>query len=177
MQLCEKQWSWWIRINRRMPAPASSSQEHPLVLVACSGWRDSLALAAVAHEALTPRGYHVGAVVVNHQLQEASHSVAERTARTCTHIGLSPCASYPSTFPPRAGLGSDARDARYAALASTAKELNAACVLVAHTSNDVAETILMKLLRTPSPEALTGIARERHIHHMRFCSSPAGILT
>ena len=161
----------WVDSHKSQNASASpsSSQEHPLVLGACSGGRDSLALAAVAHEALTPRGYHVGAVVVNHQLQEASHSVAERTARTCTHIGLSPVRivsiNVPST---RAGLESDARDARYAALASTAKELNAACVLVAHTSNDVAETILMKLLRTPSPEALTGIARERHIHHMRF---------
>ena len=65
------------------------------VLVACSGGPDSLALAAVA--AYFARRGHVdghpvtvGAVVVDHQLQEGSAGVAAETARTLRDLGLAP---------------------------------------------------------------------------------------
>lgn len=70
-----------------------------LVLVACSGGADSLALAAaLAHEA--PRvgrsvrarahGVRAGAVVVDHGLQEGSDDVAARAAEQCRGLGLDP---------------------------------------------------------------------------------------
>jgi tRNA(Ile)-lysidine synthase len=61
-----------------------------LVLVACSGGADSLALAAaVAFEA--PRvALSAGAVIVDHDLQEGSRAVAERAADQCRGLGLGP---------------------------------------------------------------------------------------
>ena len=61
-----------------------------LVLVACSGGSDSLALAAaVAFEA--PRaGLLAGAVIVDHDLQEGSLAAAERAAEQCLWLGLVP---------------------------------------------------------------------------------------
>ncbi|MFD2793619.1 ATP-binding protein [Promicromonospora vindobonensis] len=70
-----------------------------LVLVACSGGADSLALAAsLAFEArrvgrsVRSRGHAVraGAVVVDHGLQEGSAEVAERAAEQCRSLGLDP---------------------------------------------------------------------------------------
>ncbi|MFD7023205.1 ATP-binding protein [Promicromonospora sukumoe] len=70
-----------------------------LVLVACSGGADSLALAAaVSFEArrvgksVRSRGHAVraGAVVVDHGLQEGSADVAERAAAQCRALGLDP---------------------------------------------------------------------------------------
>ena len=72
---------------RRALAPFGDGS---LVLVACSGGADSLALAAaVAFEA--PRaGLSAGAVVVDHDLQEGSLAVAERAADQCRGLGLAP---------------------------------------------------------------------------------------
>jgi tRNA(Ile)-lysidine synthase len=69
-----------------------SSPDGPLVLVACSGGPDSLALAAaVAFEA--PRlGVRAGAVTVDHGLQEGSAEQASRVAATLRGLGLDPVA-------------------------------------------------------------------------------------
>lgn len=86
-----------------------------LVLVACSGGADSLALAAAtAYEArrvgrsVRSRGYAVraGAVIVDHGLQPGSAQVAERAAAQCRALGLSPvevrAASWPASPRPAA---------------------------------------------------------------------------
>ena len=67
------------------PAP-----DAPLVLVACSGGRDSMALAAVAGIVCASWGIRCGAVVVDHRLQEHSDEVAQSAARRCCGLGLAP---------------------------------------------------------------------------------------
>src|SRR2546430_13475435 len=87
-----------------------------LVLAACSGGADSLALAAaLAHEA--PRqGLRGGGVTVDHGLQPGSAGRAASVAGVLTGLGLDPVANVAVTVPAGPGHGGPeaaARDARY----------------------------------------------------------------
>lgn len=130
----------------------------PLVLVACSGGRDSLACAAVAHIACGMRGLRCGAVVVDHRLQEGSARVARRAADDCEALGLAPVSVREvEVGSAPAGLEAAARTARYDALVDAARELQAAVVLLAHTRDDQAEGILIDLMRATGTDALAGM--------------------
>ena len=133
-----------------------------LVLVACSGGADSLALAAaVAFEA--PRiGLSAGAVIVDHGLQEGSAAVASRGADQCGRLGLDPVevvtvqvVSYGSG--PEAG----ARDARYKALEDVAERVGAVAVMLGHTRDDQAEQVLLGLARGSGARSLSGMPARR----------------
>lgn len=68
----------------------SSQQTGGLVLVACSGGADSLALAAAAAFEAPRAGLRAGAVVVDHGLQTGSGEVAREAACVCEGLGLDP---------------------------------------------------------------------------------------
>ncbi|MEO7754654.1 MAG: tRNA lysidine(34) synthetase TilS [Terracoccus sp.] len=137
-----------------------------LLLVACSGGPDSVALAAaLAFEA--PRaGLRAGAVVVDHQLQAGSDVVAADAAALCRGMGLDPVevtlAHVPTTG---AGLEADARTGRYAAISAVADRLGAELVLVGHTRDDQAEQVLLGLSRGSGARSLAGmpVRRDRFV--------------
>lgn len=136
-------------------APAEHA---PLVLVACSGGRDSLALALVAAKVCAMFGVRCGAVIVDHQLQEDSANVAQRTARVCEDAGLHPVTvRRVQVVDAGTGLEDAARTARYEAIVDEARRCGAAAVLLAHTQTDQAETVLMGVLRTVGVDAVVGI--------------------
>lgn len=140
----------------------ADAPECGLVLVACSGGTDSLALAAaLAFEA--PRaGRRAGAVVVDHGLQEGSAEVAERAAQTCRDLGLDPVEVARAEVPVTgAGLEADARSARYEAISAVADRLGACIVLVGHTRDDQAEQVLLGLSRGSGARSLSGMPRRR----------------
>ena len=58
------------------------------VWVACSGGPDSLALAAAASFVGHKQGYLVGAIVVDHGLQENSAAISERAAAQAAKAGI-----------------------------------------------------------------------------------------
>ena len=62
----------------------------PLIMVACSGGRDSMALAAVCATVCASLGLRCGAIIIDHQLQNGSAEVAAKTARRCEALGLDP---------------------------------------------------------------------------------------
>ncbi len=133
-----------------------------LVLVACSGGADSLALAeALAFEAdRTQRP--AGAVVVDHSLQPGSADVARRTADTLRSLGLDPVEVVPADVRPGPdGLEAAARQARYAALDVVADRLGAAIVLLGHTRDDQAEQVLLGLVRGSGARSLAGMPAAR----------------
>ncbi len=150
------------------PVEPSPARPAPLVLVALSGGPDSLALAAAtAFEA--PRGnLRAGAVVVDHGLQTGSDAVAERAAKQARALGLDPvrvvrvevARGLVSTGSTGGGGGPEAaaRDARYAALATAARELDAVAVLLGHTLDDQAQTVLLGLARGSGAASLRGMA-------------------
>jgi tRNA(Ile)-lysidine synthase len=133
-----------------------------LVLAACSGGADSLALAAaLAHEA--PRlGLRGGGVTVDHGLQEGSAAQASRVEAALLALGLDPVLQVRVTVPPAAGgPEAAARSARYAALEQEARQTGAAAVLLGHTRDDQAETVLLGLARGSGARALAGMPARR----------------
>ncbi|HEY8753522.1 MAG TPA: tRNA lysidine(34) synthetase TilS [Arthrobacter sp.] len=137
------------------------------VLVACSGGPDSLALAAVA--AYFARRGHVdghpltvGAVVVDHQLQDGSAQVAAAAAQVLKELGLSPVEVRRVTVA-STGMGPEAaaRDARHAALEAAATEQGATAILLGHTLDDQAEQVLLGLARGSGTRSLAGMRPAR----------------
>ena len=134
------------------------ASDAPLVLVACSGGRDSMALAAVSRIVCTSMGVRCGAVIVDHGLQEGSEQVAGEAANHCRALGLGPVIVRNATVQARGeGLEAAARQARYNELCAAARESGAIAVLLAHTMDDQAETVLIGLLRSRGVDALAGM--------------------
>jgi tRNA(Ile)-lysidine synthase len=138
-----------------------------LVLAACSGGADSLALAAaLAHEA--PRqGLRGGGVTVDHGLQPGSGARAEGVAKVLAGLGLDPVENVAVTVPAGAGHGGPeaaAREARYAALARAAGRAGAVAVLLGHTQDDQAETVLLGLARGAGARSLAGMPARQGIY-------------
>ena len=137
------------------------------VVVACSGGPDSLALAAVAayfarRGHVDGRPLTVGAVVVDHQLQEGSGDIAARTAAALKELGLEPVDIRTVTVA-GAGMGPEAaaREARHAALEAAAAEQGAEAVLLGHTLDDQAEQVLLGLARGSGTRSLAGMRPAR----------------
>lgn len=145
-------------VRRAVRGTLESLPEGSLVLVALSGGADSLALAAaVAFEA--PRGdWRAGAVIVDHGLQAGSAEVAERAAEQARELGLDPIRIIRVQVS-EAGEGPEAaaRAARYAALESARAELGAELIMLAHTADDQAETVLLGLARGSGATSLAGM--------------------
>jgi tRNA(Ile)-lysidine synthase len=127
------------------------------VLVACSGGADSLALAgALAFEA--PRaGLSAGGVTIDHGLQEGSADRADQVVRALAGLGLDPAGSIAVTVGTGGGPENAAREARFAALDQAAARWGATAVLLGHTRDDQAETVLLGLARGSGARSLAGM--------------------
>lgn len=134
-----------------------------LVLAACSGGADSLALAAALAFAAPRAGLRGGGVTVDHGLQDGSAARAASVASVLTGLGLAPVRAVPVTVRGGGGPEAAARAARYDALAAVAAELGAAAVLLGHTLDDQAETVLLGLARGSGPRSLAGMPPRRGI--------------
>ena len=153
----------------RTPAAASESTtppaagtrtltDRPLVLAACSGGADSMALAsALAFEA-RKLDVRAGAVTVDHGLQSGSTARALDVVHRLRDLGLDPVEALGVTVGRQGGPEAAARDARYAALDAAASKLGASAVLLGHTRDDQAETVLLALARGSGTRSLSGMA-------------------
>jgi tRNA(Ile)-lysidine synthase len=133
----------------------------PLALVALSGGPDSLALAAAAAFEAPRAGWRAGAVVVDHRLQAGSGEQADAAASAARDLGLDPVIVRrvdAAAVPGGSGPEGSARAARYAALDAAADETGAALVLLGHTLDDQAETVLLGLARGSGAASLAGMA-------------------
>ena len=131
-----------------------------LVLAACSGGADSLALAAALAFAAPRAGLRGGGVTVDHGLQPGSGERAADVAGLLSSLGLDPVRSVAVTVAPAssaAGPEAAARAARYRALDAVASEAGAAAVLLGHTLDDQAETVLLGLARGSGGRSLAGM--------------------
>lgn len=138
------------------------------VVVALSGGADSLALtAAVAFEAARA-GIAATAVVVDHGLQEGSDAVAATAADTALSFGVDARVVRVHVDAGADGPEAAAREARYAALAAAAREAGAGTVLLGHTLDDQAETVLLGLARGAGAASLAGMASVREHDGIRW---------
>ena len=135
-----------------------------LVLVALSGGPDSLALAAATAFEAPRAGIRAGAVIVDHGLQPGSADVAERAARHARELGLDPVIVTTVVVGSEGGPEAAARTARYAALAAAARETGTTRVLLGHTRDDQAESVLLGLARGSGLGSIKGMAAESGIY-------------
>ena len=134
------------------------------MLVACSGGADSLALAAATAFVAPRMGIRAGLVTVDHGLQPGSAERAAAVAEWGRSAGLDPVeiATVDVTGRP-GGPEAAARDARYEALSSAAERNGASAVLLGHTRDDQAETVLLALARGAGPRGLSGMPYRRGV--------------
>ncbi|WP_105036014.1 tRNA lysidine(34) synthetase TilS [Cryobacterium aureum] len=130
-----------------------------LVLVGLSGGADSLALAAATACEAGRAGIGAGAVIVDHNLQTGSADVAAWAAETAHQLGLDPVLVLSVTVErTNSGPEAGARSARYAAFDAALEQTGASGVLLGHTLDDQAETVLLGLARGSGPTSLRGMA-------------------
>ena len=134
--------------------------------VAVSGGADSLALAAAVAWVAPRLGLQAGAVTVDHQLQDGSAQRACAVAQTCAGLGLDPVGVETVSVGREGGPEAAARAARYDALARAADRMGASVVLLGHTLDDQAETVLLGLARGSGARSLSGMA-ERSDRYLR----------
>ncbi|HEY6422336.1 MAG TPA: tRNA lysidine(34) synthetase TilS [Pseudonocardiaceae bacterium] len=127
----------------------------PAVAVACSGGADSLALAAATVYCAGRLGLTVHGLVVDHQLQPGSAVVARTAAQALRRLGCTAVEVLEIMVDGPGGPEAAARAARYAALRAAAPA--GALVLLGHTLDDQAETVLLGLGRGSGPRSVAGM--------------------
>lgn len=140
---------------RALLAPGETS-----LLIAVSGGPDSLVLMhAAAHLARHATEHQVSVACVDHGLRQTSASEAQAVAQQAEKLAL-PCRilRWEETPKPQRGLQEAARRARYHLLAQEAHRIGAQAVLTAHTSDDQAETVLMRIAAGSGIDGLAGMA-------------------
>lgn len=135
----------------------------PLFFVACSGGADSLALAFILY-LVSKKMVKIGAIVINHNLYSESKKIALNTIGKLQEIGFRTIL-YRSIDVIDNGMGieASARDARYETFDKIIKsnKYNISGILLGHTSNDQAETVLLGLLRGSGTRSLSGMSKIR----------------
>lgn len=142
------------------------------VLVACSGGPDSLALAGAVAWVGERQGIDVAAVVVDHGLQAGSADVARDAAAACRALGVGQAVVVEVEVGRDGGPEAAARDARYQALERAAHERQAVAVLLGHTRDDQAETVLLRLARGSGARSLSGMQPRRGLFRRPLLDLP-----
>ena len=129
-----------------------------LVLVACSGGPDSMALAAGLAFEGPKLGLRIGAVIVDHGIQAETAKVSLNTKGLLGSLGFDPVEIVQVSVGSEGGLEAAARSARYEAIDEVAAGLDAKYVLLGHTRDDQAETVLLGLARGAGSRSLSAMA-------------------
>jgi tRNA(Ile)-lysidine synthase len=132
-----------------------------VVMVACSGGPDSLALLSATIFEGHKAAIRVIGVTVDHGLQDGSAEHALSVVAQMAVMGADETASARVTVE-AAGLGVEAaaREARYEVLEQMREHFDAALVLIGHTREDQAETVLLGLTRGSGGRSLAGMRRQ-----------------
>lgn len=133
--------------------------------VAVSGGGDSTALMHIAASWARENGTRLEAATVDHALREASAQEARDAGDAARALGL-----HHQTLTWRdhgtGNLMSQARDARLRLLSQWAQNRGLRAVLLGHTRDDLAETLLMRLSRGAGVDGLAAMADARQAQNM-----------
>ncbi len=129
-----------------------------LVVVACSGGADSLALAGATAFTAPRMGLRAAGATIDHGLQDGSAEHAAEVRDTLRGLGLDPVRSVAVAVGRAGGPEGAARRARYAALDEIADQTGASAILLGHTRDDQAETVLLRLARGSGARSLAGMS-------------------
>src|SRR5215510_13862680 len=134
----------------------------PAVVLAVSGGPDSVALMwlAARWRRGLKRGPRLIAVTVDHGLRAEAAREARDVKRLAKALAVEHRTLRWRGAKPKTGVPAAAREARYALLAKAARASGARHVATAHTLDDQAETLLMRLLRGSGIAGLAAMAPE-----------------
>ncbi len=133
----------------------------PALVLAVSGGPDSTALMVLAArwcKTLKPKPKLI-AVTVDHGLRKEARQEAAAVGRLARKLGIAHRTLRWTGTKPKTGLQAAARVARYRLLAGAARKANASHILTAHTRDDQAETMLIRLSRGSGVAGLAAMAR------------------
>ena len=135
------------------------NQQDVQIVTACSGGADSLALAFAARYVASRRDLKYAAVIIDHGLQQGSADIAARVRDQLDRLGYHDVTitAVQVDRSAAAGLEAAAREARYRALDTEARA-RSATVMLGHTLDDQAETVLLGLARGSGSRSLAGMA-------------------
>lgn len=141
------------------------------IAVGVSGGADSVALLKAAVHVGKELTLNVHAVVIDHQLQPNSNEVANKTAQLATELGATELEVVPvqvATGPGSGGVEAAARNARRRAFETYVAKNKIAAVLLGHTLEDQAETVLLGLARGSGAKSLAGMQSIDGIYRRPF---------
>jgi tRNA(Ile)-lysidine synthase len=146
---------------RRLKLPTSGET----VVVAVSGGADSTALLLALEELKNHNKLYTGICVahLDHRLRKSSSKDAKWVADLAAKLGFRSVIGRAKVLESDDNLEQAARKARYAFLERTAKRVSANYVLTAHTMDDQAETVLMRLMRGSASLGLGGMEALRPV--------------
>ncbi|WP_183095725.1 tRNA lysidine(34) synthetase TilS [Nocardioides stalactiti] len=147
-------------VRRGVRAVLDGREPGDTVVVACSGGADSLALASATVFEARKNGLRVVGATVDHGLQEGSAAQAATVVAQLATLGVDETVTVRVEVH-GAGDGPEAaaRRARYDVLEQVREQLGAVLVLLGHTRDDQAETVLMGLARGSGARSLAGMRR------------------
>jgi len=135
------------------------------VILAVSGGADSTALMVLAQRwRRRRRGPELVAATVDHGLRPGSRVEAKAVSALARRLGLDHEILPWRGAKPKTGIEAAAREARYRLLAQLARRLDAGAIATAHTLDDQAETVLMRLAAGSGPAGLAGM-RPSDVRH------------
>lgn len=127
--------------------------------IAVSGGSDSTALTLLARQWAGAR--HLRAITVDHQLRPEAAEEAGAVGRFCNRLGLphDVCkwSEGPEAKSSSGNLSANSRKARHRLIAAWAQSHGVSAILLGHTQDDQAETVLMRLMRGSTVDGLSGM--------------------
>ena len=154
--------------------PLGPFEPAPRLAVGVSGGTDSLALVWLAHRWATTRGGSVLALTVDHRLRPESQSEAQHVARILAAHDIDH-AVLTRPDPPSDAAEASARTARYRLLDDACAGRGIAHLLLAHTLDDQAETVLMRFAKGSGPDGLAGMPAVRETARLRLLRPLLGV--
>jgi tRNA(Ile)-lysidine synthase len=159
-------------------APVSAAEARTLfaglksasaLVLAVSGGPDSTALMILAARwrAALRKGPHLVAVTIDHGLRAESGREARAAKTLAAQLGIRHRTMRWTGDKPATGLQEAARGVRYRLRAAAARTAGARHVLTAHTLDDQAETVLLRMARGSGLTGLGAMARETVLEHFQ----------
>lgn len=136
---------------------ADNHIEDKKIAVGVSGGSDSLALVMAAHEELTPLGWKLAALTVDHRLRPESAQEAEYVARTLKAAGIEHHILVWDEPKPQTGIEEAARKARYGLMGRWCHDNGYHQIMLAHHQEDQVETFFIRLQRGSGLDGLCGM--------------------
>jgi tRNA(Ile)-lysidine synthase len=139
-------------------APFAPFEARPVVAVAVSGGRDSMALAVLAHAWATAHQGRVLALIVDHGLRPESATEAGVTRERLAALDIEAEILPWSGAKPATRVQQLAREARYRLMFEACRRHGILHLMTAHHADDQAETVAMRAARDSGPDGLAGMA-------------------